>query len=81
MTVLAIRFKAKIYGKQSGMKIFPLTPILQAYMEAEFLTRWFTDLELFLRWHFEVVSGEDIWEEYLLAWKDFGGSKLSSSQT
>ena len=80
VTILAIRFNFKIYDTQSGMKIFPLTPTLQACMKTEFKTRWFIDLELFLRWRFEANSDMNIWEEPLLGWKDIGGSKLSGRQ-
>ncbi len=80
VTILAMRFNFRIYDTQSGMKIFPLTPTLKACMKAKFKTRWFIDLELFLRWRFEANSDLNIWEEPLQGWKDIGGSKLSGRQ-
>lgn len=80
VTFLAIRLNFTIYDTQSGMKIFPFTPTLTACMKEKFKTRWFIDLEIFLRWRFEASVDMSIWEEPLLGWKDIGGSKLSGKQ-
>jgi glycosyltransferase involved in cell wall biosynthesis len=80
VTFLAIILKFKIYDTQSGMKIFPVTPTLLACLEKKFKTRWFIDLELFIRWRFEAKEEMAIWEEPLLAWRDIAGSKVSGKQ-
>jgi glycosyltransferase involved in cell wall biosynthesis len=80
VTLLALRFKFKIYDTQSGMKIFPYTSALKECLRDSFNTRWFVDLEIFLRWR--NVTGQDmnVWEEPLFGWKDIGESKLSGKQ-
>lgn len=80
VTMLARTFKFKIYDTQSGMKIFPLTPTLVACIQKKFQTRWFIDLELYLRWRSHEKRDMAIWEEPVLAWRDVQGSKLSRSQ-
>jgi len=80
VTLLAVRFNFKIYDTQSGMKVFPYSNTLKECMEETFDTRWFVDLEIFLRWR--IVTGRDmnVWEEPLFGWKDIGESKLSGKQ-
>lgn len=80
MTLLALKLKFKIYDTQSGFKIFPLSDTLVECLNTEFLTRWFIDLELFLRWR--NITGKDlsIWEEPLLTWTDVEASKLTGRQ-
>jgi glycosyltransferase involved in cell wall biosynthesis len=80
MTLLALKLKFKIYDTQSGFKIFPHSDTLEKCLQTEFLTRWFIDLELFLRWR--RITGKDllIWEEPLQAWNDVNESKLKGRQ-
>jgi dolichyl-phosphate beta-glucosyltransferase len=80
VTLLALRFKFSVYDSQSGLKIFVPNETLQKCTNESFRTRWFIDLELFLRWRQESGSNMDIWEEPLLGWKDIGNSKLSGFQ-
>ncbi len=80
VTFMAVRLKFKIYDTQSGMKIFPFTPTLLNCVEKRFRTRWFIDLELFLRWRLETKQDMVVWEEPLLAWRDIEGSKVSGKQ-
>ena len=79
-TFLSLRLKYTIYDTQSGMKIFPFNNELVETMSIEFSTRWFVDLEIFLRWR--AIHGEalEIWEEPLRGWRDIGGSKLTGRQ-
>jgi dolichyl-phosphate beta-glucosyltransferase len=79
-TFLSLRLKYTIYDTQSGMKIFPFSDELIQTMSTEFSTRWFIDLEIYLRWR--TLHGEalEIWEEPLRGWRDIGGSKLSGRQ-
>lgn len=80
VTLLALRLNFRIYDTQSGLKIFPFTPMLVACTNEEFKTRWFIDLELFLRWRIIANKEMIIWEEPLLGWKDVEESKLSGKQ-
>jgi len=80
MTLLVLRFKFKVYDTQCGLKIFPCSSNLAKCLETRFLTRWFIDLELILRWR--AITGQEmpIWEEPLFGWKDVAQSKLSGMQ-
>jgi dolichyl-phosphate beta-glucosyltransferase len=80
VTLLANRFTFTIYDTQCGLKIFPLSRTLMVCTEEKFHTRWFFDLEIFLKWRLETGSDMEIWEEPLFGWKDVGGSKLSGMQ-
>lgn len=80
VTLLALRLKFTIYDTQSGMKIFPFSIALENCMKKPFITHWFVDLEIFLRWRKESGNDMNIWEEPLLGWKDVKGSKLSGRQ-
>jgi glycosyltransferase involved in cell wall biosynthesis len=79
-TFLSLRLKYTIYDTQSGMKLFPFNKPLVDTMSKKFSTRWFVDLEIYLRWR--ALNGEPliIWEEPLRGWRDIGGSKLSGRQ-
>ena len=80
VTLLAFRLKFKVYDTQSGLKIFPYSQTLHECLIQPFRTRWFIDLEIFLRWRKISGSDMDIWEEPLLGWQDISGSKLSGRQ-
>jgi dolichyl-phosphate beta-glucosyltransferase len=77
ITLLAIRFKFKIYDTQCGLKIFPYSRNLEKCLDSRFLTRWFIDIELLLRWRAITNHEMQIWEEPLSEWKDMVQSKLS----
>ena len=80
MTLLAIRLKFKVYDTQSGFKIFPYSQTLRECLIDPFETRWFIDLEIFLRWRQLFGADMNIWEEPLLGWQDIGESKLTGRQ-
>jgi len=80
VTLLAFQFKFSIYDTQSGLKIFVPSEALQKCTDESFQTRWFIDLELFLRWRRETGRNMEIWEEPLMGWNDIGNSKLSGFQ-
>lgn len=46
-------------------------------LQEPFVTRWFFDLEIILKWQRENNSGVNIWEEPLETWKEISGSHLS----
>lgn len=80
MTLLAIRLKFSVYDTQSGLKIFPNSLIFGKCLSKPFRTRWFVDLEIFLRYRNITGTDMEIWEEPLLGWRDVGGSKLKGRQ-
>lgn len=77
ITLLSIRFKFKIYDTQCGLKIFPYSMNLKKCLDSRFLTRWFIDIELLLRWRAITNQEMQIWEEPLFEWRDVAQSKLS----
>jgi len=79
-TFLSNKLKYQIYDTQSGLKLFPYSLHLAKCMDKPFGTKWFVDLEIFLRWRDICGSDMKIWEEPLQRWKDVGGSKLSGMQ-
>ncbi len=80
LTILASRLNFKIYDPQSGLKIYPNSPEVRDCFSKEFSTRWFVDLEIYLR-YFE-INGEymSVWEEPVNSWRDVPGSKIVSKE-
>jgi glycosyltransferase involved in cell wall biosynthesis len=70
---------AKIYDTQAGLKIFRNKSFLPELLEKEFKTKWFVDLEIYIRWlNFE--NSETIVREVPVKyWKEVGGSKVRIS--
>jgi dolichyl-phosphate beta-glucosyltransferase len=79
-TYLSLILKFTIYDTQSGLKIFPTTDCLREALEKPFQTRWFLDLEIYLRWRNLNDSEARVWEEPLEGWNDVEGSKLTGKQ-
>lgn len=67
------------YDTQSGFKLFHNTAAFRHSVERHFSTRWFFDLEIFVKIaHFN--NGEiRLWEEPLNSWKDIDGSKIEAT--
>jgi glycosyltransferase involved in cell wall biosynthesis len=80
LTGLAVRHHFDVYDTQSGFKIFGASPELRQCLDRPFRTRWFVDLELYLRWREVTHTDMGIWEEPVRGWYDVEGSKLSGSQ-
>jgi dolichyl-phosphate beta-glucosyltransferase len=80
ITLLAIRFKFKVYDTQCGLKIFPYSRDFENCLTSRFLTRWFIDIELLLRWRAITDQEMQIWEEPLFGWKDVAQSNLSGME-
>jgi len=77
VTILAFRYKFNVYDTQSGFKIFQVTEAFQYSLEHKFRTRWFADLEIYLRISSYSKQPPVIWEEPVLTWRDVENSKLS----
>ena len=78
VTYLSVAHKIRIYDPQSGMKIFSAPANLKVVCNNPFVTRWFLDMEILLRWRQMLGSELVIWEEPVEAWFDISGSKLSA---
>jgi glycosyltransferase involved in cell wall biosynthesis len=82
------RFIASIFGSicptlpydtQCGLKVFKATEKFHQAIQYEFETRWFLDLEIYLR-IYESDKPPLIWEIPCLAWREIPNSKLRFKQ-
>jgi len=74
-TAIDLRFGLGIYDTQCGIKLFRAS-VLKNVTDQPFLTRWFFDVEIFLRLRQQALPSLKWIEEPLLIWKDPGTSKL-----
>ena len=76
ITIFGYRLGNLPYDPQTGFKIFKFSNEQMAIFDKNFLTKWFLDLEILLR--FKAVNKKDmkIWEEPVNSWKDIEGSKI-----
>jgi glycosyltransferase involved in cell wall biosynthesis len=75
-TFLSPNFDAIPYDPQCGFKIFEASSEFRNALKEPFITRWFFDLEIILKWERENNSVINIWEEPLETWKEISGSHL-----
>lgn len=80
VTLLAVRLGFSIYDPQSGLKIYPNSKELQRCFEDEFRTRWFVDLEIYMRWRNVTNEWMNVWEEPVHEWRDVQGSKINGRE-
>jgi glycosyltransferase involved in cell wall biosynthesis len=80
ITFLALRLGFSIYDPQSGLKIYPNSTELQECFKDEFRTRWFVDLEIYMRWRLIANDWMSVWEEPVTEWRDVDGSKISGRE-
>lgn len=80
ITLLAARHRFSIYDPQSGLKIYPNSDHLQKCFSKKFATRWFVDLEIYIRWKNNVGTWMRVWEEPVVEWRDIGGSKICGKE-
>lgn len=76
ITILAVRLGFSIYDPQSGLKIYPNSEDLKKCFSRKFATRWFVDLEIYMRWKKNVGTWMRVWEEPVVEWRDISGSKI-----
>ena len=69
----------KIYDTQSGFKIFKNEPTLKLVMLENFKTKWFIDLEIYIRFLTHSQKALQIKEIPLEYWKEISGSKIKLS--
>lgn len=63
------------YDSQSGLKIFRKTTQLEDALSRPFSTKWFFDIELFIRTNW--LEENRVWEEPVISWVDIDGSHLN----
>jgi glycosyltransferase involved in cell wall biosynthesis len=80
VTLLAVRLGFSIYDPQSGLKIYPNSKELQRCFKDEFRTRWFVDLEIYMRWQNVTNEWMNVWEEPVHEWRDVQGSKINGRE-
>jgi glycosyltransferase involved in cell wall biosynthesis len=80
ITFLAARLGFSIYDPQSGLKIYPNSNELRQCFETSFRTRWFVDLEIYMRWKSITSDWMKVWEEPVVEWKDVQGSKITGKE-
>lgn len=69
------------YDTQCGLKYFPFNNKTTALFEKKFKTKWFLDIEIFIRYALLYRKEMKIWEEPLIYWADIPGSKINLRQT
>ena len=78
-TLIGTQYPKLPYDTQSGFKIFTKEILDGAVLKSPFVTRWYLDLELFVR--MKISNSEfSVWEEPVTSWKDIKGSKISLGQ-
>jgi dolichyl-phosphate beta-glucosyltransferase len=80
----SLALSARVYDTQCGAKVFRRSPVLEAALEAPFLSRWAFDVELLGRLiagtaSTSGISAHDIVEVPLRTWRDVPGSKLNAT--
>lgn len=79
-TFLWTGIPSKIYDTQAGLKIFRNKFFLPTLLEEEFKTRWFVDLEMYIRWLTFESNQSIVREVPVKYWKEVGGSKVRISK-
>ena len=80
LTIIMFRKKYIAYDTQCGFKIFRISGELESALEEPFITRWFFDVELFMRISKQNLNYR-IYEEPLNSWRDISGSKINLHQS
>ena len=68
------------YDTQCGLKYFHFNNKTIDLFEKRFKTRWFIDIEIFIRFALRNKKRMKIWEEPLMFWDEIPGSKINLSQ-
>jgi len=68
------------YDTQCGFKYFSFNRNTLNLFQAEFKTRWFIDIEIYVRYALADKKRMKIWEEPLMFWDEIQGSKINSKQ-
>ena len=65
------------YDTQCGLKLFRRTSVFIESVECKFSTRWFIDLEMYVRLKRGLGKSLLIWEVPCFSWSEIGQSKIS----
>ena len=80
-TILSSAYRPMPYDSQSGLKFFRQSDALIEILQTPFLTRWFFEMELLIRWkRMSKGNAMPVWEEPVQSWFDAPGSKISGRQ-
>jgi glycosyltransferase involved in cell wall biosynthesis len=80
ITIIGLKIKNLPYDLQTGLKIFKFNKESMTVFDKKFETRWFVDLEIYLRFKMATQRVLKIWEEPLNNWEDVSGSKVRGFQ-
>lgn len=75
-TFIWVGNQSRIYDTQSGLKIFRYREFFPLIFKEEFKTKWFIDLEIYLRWLEYSPSELLVREVPVKYWREVGGSKV-----
>ncbi len=79
-SLIGVFWKGNPYDMQSGFKLFSNTDQFEQSIEKPFHSKWFIDLEIFIRISNGNFQEIKYWEEPLMFWQEVGNSKLNSFQ-
>jgi glycosyltransferase involved in cell wall biosynthesis len=80
ITIIGLKIKNLPYDLQTGLKIFKFNNESMTVFDKKFETRWFVDLEIYLRFKMANQRILKIWEEPVNKWEDVSGSKVRGLQ-
>jgi glycosyltransferase involved in cell wall biosynthesis len=80
ITFFGIIWKNIPYDTQTGFKLYRYNSDLHVLFNEPFITRWFVDIELTLRYIELKQSAIKVWEQPVLSWSDVAGSKVNKTQ-
>jgi hypothetical protein len=80
LTFIGLRITNLPYDLQTGLKIFKFNKESMTVFDKKFESRWFVDLEIYLRFKIATQRILKIWEEPLNNWEDVSGSKVRGFQ-
>ena len=79
-SLFALAWRDIPYDTQSGFKLYKYSADFDTILQEPFKTKWFFDIEIFIR--FIKIKGSNIvvWEEPVASWFDISGSKVNYRQ-
>jgi dolichyl-phosphate beta-glucosyltransferase len=78
--IVSARRNYMAYDTQCGLKYFPFDNKTAFLFEKSFKTKWFLDIEIFIRFALYNQKHMVIWEEPLMYWDEIPGSKINLRQ-
>lgn len=78
--VLRFAYPALPFDTQVGFKLFFADPELASCLQDPFLTRWFFDVEMLIRWSAHAGTTMRVWEEPLMSCLDVPRGAINARQ-